>query len=52
MNGKASCCSYETIEKNLIPVGISGIEDLLQDDVYETISVFSLYVSSQSFHLS
>ena len=26
----------------MIPVGISGIEDLLQDDVYNTIDVFSI----------
>ena len=31
--------SYETIETQLIPVGISGIEDLLQDNVFETIDV-------------
>lgn len=31
--------SYEAIETNLIPVGISGIEDLLQDEVYDTIDV-------------
>ena len=31
--------SYETLETKLIPVGISGIEDLLQDEVYETIDV-------------
>ena len=31
--------SYETIETQLIPLGISGIEDLLQDNVFETIDV-------------
>ena len=31
--------SYECIETKLIPVGISGIEDLLQDDVAITINV-------------
>ena len=31
--------SYETIEKQLIPLGVSGIEDLLQDDVESTIRV-------------
>lgn len=34
---KAEC--YETIELKLIPLGVSGIEDLLQDDVFETIDV-------------
>lgn len=34
--------SYETIEKEMIPVGISGIEDLLQEDVYETIDVIQV----------
>lgn len=32
-------CSYEAIERALVPVGVSGIEDLLQDDVYDTIHV-------------
>ena len=32
-------CSYEGIEHALVPVGVSGIEDLLQDDVYDTIHV-------------
>lgn len=31
--------SYEGIERALVPVGVSGIEDLLQDDVYDTIHV-------------
>ena len=34
---KAEC--YEAIELKLIPLGVSGIEDLLQDEVYETIDV-------------
>ena len=34
---KAEC--YETIELKLIPLGVSGIEDLLQDEVFETIDV-------------
>ena len=34
---KAEC--YEAIELKLIPLGVSGIEDLLQDEVFETIDV-------------
>ena len=40
--------SYECIEKKLIPVGLSGIEDLLQDDVALTINVISLNVFLKS----
>ena len=39
---KAEC--YETIELKLIPLGVSGIEDLLQDEVFETIDVSELMV--------
>lgn len=31
--------SYEGIEMKMIPLGVSGIEDLLQDEVFETIDV-------------
>ena len=31
--------SYETVEQKLIPLGVSGIEDMLQDEVAETINV-------------
>ena len=34
---KAEC--YEAIELKLIPLGVSGIEDLLKDEVFETIDV-------------
>ena len=34
---KAEC--YEAIELKLIPLGVSGIEDLLQEEVFETIDV-------------
>lgn len=34
---KATC--FERIEKELIPLGVSGIEDLLQDEVMDTIDV-------------
>lgn len=36
--------SYETIETQLIPLGISGIEDLLQDNVFETIDVEIIFL--------
>lgn len=31
--------SYESIETKFVPLGVSGIEDLLQDDVADTIQV-------------
>ena len=34
---KAAC--FERIEKELVPLGVSGIEDLLQDEVMDTIDV-------------
>ena len=44
---KSAC--YETIEHALVPIGVSGIEDLLQDNVYSTIDVgIRLYFSSSS----
>lgn len=33
--------SYDAIERALVPLGVSGIEDLLQDEVEETIRVGS-----------
>ena len=49
---KAAC--YETIEHSLVPIGVSGIEDLLQDNVFFTIDVgvLSVFFSSSSFILS
>ena len=46
--------SYETIETQLIPLGISGIEDLLQDNVFETIDVrnYILYTNYHSIYES
>ena len=48
---KAAC--YETIEHDLVPIGVSGIEDLLQDNVYSTIDVgvLSFFFSSLSLSL-
>ena len=34
---KAAC--FECIERELVPLGVSGIEDLLQDEVKDTIDV-------------
>lgn len=46
---KAAC--YETIEHALIPVGISGIEDLLQENVFDTIDVCDFFLISYSLSL-